>query len=63
MRVDFRNKETCVADVSMHPSEIEKIIDHTTGKFFRKMYFDDHLHEIHKYEVDLSKNSLTIKAS
>ena len=62
IQVNFKDSNSCVSDISMAPSEIEKLVDQSTGLFYSKMYFDDHLHEIYKYEIDPLKNIIKIKA-
>jgi len=63
VQVIFKSSDSCVSDSKMNPDEILKLIDQTTGQFYEKIYFDDHLHNIYKYEIDPSKHSLKIKVS
>jgi len=52
-----------VADQTMTGRELEKLIDPETGMFFTRMFFDDHLFQIIKYDINLAKKMVVITAS
>jgi hypothetical protein len=52
VNVKFKDSDASISSQTMIVDEINKLIDLSTGIFFEKMYFDDHLFTIHKYEID-----------
>ena len=62
VQVRFKNSSAQIAELSMAADEIGKLIDPATGDYYAKMYFDDHLCDIYKYEIDRAKKLLTIRA-
>lgn len=62
VQVRFKDGDGCVANLAMMASEISNLVDPSTGSFYGKMYFDDHLFDIYKYEIDPTKMTLLIKA-
>ena len=62
VQVQFKDNKCRVAHSSMAASEVINLVDPKTDSFYRKMYFDDHLLDIYKYEIDPIKLTLNIKA-
>ena len=62
VQVRFKDNDGCVARQAMMADEITNLVDPRTGAFYGKMYLDDHLFEINKYEIDPTKMTLLIKA-
>lgn len=60
--VIIKDMPSAVAESSMSADEIHKLIDKKTGCFYSKMYFDDWLFDVYKYEIDPVKKILTLKA-
>jgi len=51
-----------IASQTMTAGETTKLIDQSTGTFFEKMFFDDHLLNIDRYKFDLMKKVVEITA-
>lgn len=62
VQVKIKNFDGKVANQSMQPNEIRRILSPETGEFIRLMSFDELPLEIYKYELDPIKNLLTIRA-
>lgn len=62
VKVKFKGSDAWIADQTMSADEINKLIDPSTGSFFSKMYFDDHLLNINSFCVDLTKKRIKIIA-
>ena len=62
VQVKFKDFDGKVADSSMRAAEILKLVDPKTGSYYAKMYFDDWLFDVYKYEIDPVKRLLTIRA-
>lgn len=63
VKVKFKGTDAKIANQSMVTDEINKLIDPSTGSFFSRMYFDDHLYNVDRYSVDLIKKRVEITAS
>ena len=61
VQVRFKNSSAQIAEVSMAADEISQLIDPATGAYYTKMYFDGHLCDIYKYEIDPKRKVLTIR--
>ena len=62
VQVHFKGSKCRVANSAMAASELVNLIDPRTDSFYRKMYFDDHLFDVYRYEIDPIKLTLNIKA-
>jgi hypothetical protein len=62
IQVSFMDSDSSIADFAMESGEIQKLFDQTSGRFYEKMYFDDHLLDIYKFVIDPSNNTIKIKA-
>lgn len=55
-----KDKHRSIADQSMQWHELDRLIDPETGAFYCKLLLDSHECPVKKYEIDPSKNTLTI---
>ena len=62
VKVHFKGSEGRVDHSAMAASEVINLVDPRTDSFYRKMYFDDHLFDVYKYEIDPINLTLNIKA-
>ncbi len=62
VNVKFKDFSGKVINTKMFPSEIVKLISRESNDFYSMMYFDEHLFEIYKYQIDPIKKKLTIFA-
>ncbi len=60
VNVRFKNFSGKVINTKMFPDEIFKLIDKDNNEFYSKMYFDEFLFEIYKYQIDPINKKLTI---
>jgi len=60
IEVKFLNSQSKIANKKMTASDILKLIDPNTGKFFNEMKFDEYVLKIKRYEIDPNKNKVTI---
>lgn len=60
--VKFKDFEGIIADQKMEPIEIDKLIDHRTGKFLTRLTFDGWPFEVYLHQLDLVKKRLVIMA-
>ena len=60
--VKFEKSPASVADRRMQPQEINLLIDPYTGDFLTAMTFDEHLFELTRIYLSLTKKTLTIHA-
>jgi len=63
VKVKFKGSDARIADQTMSADEINKFIDPSTGAFFNKMYFDDHLLNIYRISIDMTKKHVEITTS
>lgn len=61
VQVHFKGSDSRVANSAMMASEVNCLINSETGTFYTKMYFDDHLFDVYKYEIDPARRTLEIK--
>ena len=59
--VKCNGKRLPVAERSMHPTEIAKLIKNDRKGFMQHMDFDEHPFEVLRYVIDPHKNLLTIE--
>ena len=62
VRVKFEKSPTSIAGRRMQPQEINLLIDPETGDFLTAMTFDEHLFELTRIDLSLTKKTLTIHA-
>lgn len=62
VQVKFRGFDGTVAAQAMEPEEIVRLISEEGGGFKRWLTFDEALFEILRYEIDPTRNVLTIRA-
>lgn len=62
VRVKFAQEMARIAERRMKPQEINSLIDPRTGDFFTAMTFDEHLFELTRIDLSLTRKTLTIHA-
>lgn len=62
VRVNFEQSSAWVAERRMQPQDINSLIDPLTGDFLIAMTFDEHLFELTRIYLSLTKKTLTIHA-
>ena len=62
VEVRFKDKSISISKGAMTPEEISNLISDTSDCFHSTMAFDEHPHEVYKYEIDPIKNRLIIFA-
>ena len=62
MQVCFKNSDSSIATQTMKAEEIKKLLNFDGESFISKMRFDDHLAEIEKIDISISKNRIILHA-
>lgn len=62
IEVRFKNSDSSVSEQKIDAGEIRKLITADGKSFVTKMRFDDHLAEIEKIDIFLSKNRVVLHA-
>ena len=62
IQVRFKNSYSSVATQKMKADEIKNLLNLDGESFITKMRFDDHLAEIEKIDVSISKNRIILHA-
>ncbi len=62
IQVCFKDSDSSVSHQKLDAGEIKKLISHDGKSFISKMRFDDHLAEIEKIDIFLSKNRIVLHA-
>lgn len=62
IEVKFKDKDAFISKGAMTPVEIANLVTDTSDCFHSTMEFDEHPHEVYKYEIDPIKQRLTIFA-
>lgn len=62
VRVKFKNHPGTIADQTMSPIELGKLLCPDSNSIIQKMTFDEHPFEIIKYEINPKKSLMTIHA-
>jgi len=61
VRVKFKGlKSSYIANQTMKPEEIVKLLSPHADGFISELTFDEHPFQVYKYEIDAIKNILTI---
>ncbi|MEH6585192.1 MAG: hypothetical protein V7720_01470 [Halioglobus sp.] len=62
VEVRFKDRSASISRGAMTPEEISNLVSDTSDGFHSMMEFDEHSHEVYKYEIDPIKNRLIIFA-
>ena len=62
IEVKFKDKDAFISKGAMTPEEISNLITDRGDCFHSTMEFDEHPHEVYKYQIDPIKNRLVIFA-
>ena len=60
--VRFKDSDSSIATQTMKAEEIKKLLNFDGESFISKMRFDDHLAEIEKIDISISKNRIILHA-
>ena len=60
IQVHFKDSESSVIEQKLDAGEIQKLINPDGKSFISEMRFDDHLAEIEKIDIFLSKNRIIL---
>ena len=62
IHVRFKDSDSSVSDQKIDAGEIQKLISPDGKSFISKMRFDDHLAEIERIEMSISKSRIILHA-
>lgn len=62
IQVLFKDSDSSIATQTMKAEEIKKLLNFDGESFISKMRFDDHLAEIEKIDISISKNRIILHA-
>ena len=62
IHVRFKDSDSSVSDQNIDAGEIQKLISPDGKSFISKMRFDDHLAEIERIEMSISKSRIILHA-
>ena len=62
IHVRFKDSDSSVSDQKIDAGEIQKLISPDGKSFISKMRFDDHLAEIERIEMSISKRRIILHA-
>lgn len=62
IQVRFKDSDSSVSEQKLDAGEIQKLISPNGKSFISKMRFDDHLAEIERIDIFLSKNRIVLHA-
>ena len=62
IQVRFKDSDSSVSDQKIDAGEIQKLISPDGKSFISKMRFDDHLAEIERIEMSISKSRIILHA-
>lgn len=62
IQVRFKDSDSSIATQTMKAEEIKKLLNFDGESFISKMRFDDHLAEIEKIDISISKNRIILHA-
>ena len=62
VRVKFEDSDVMVPPQKLQPQELAALVDIEGGGFHSRMNFDGHPYSVRKYEIDPTKNTVTIFA-
>ena len=62
IQVRFKDSDSSISDQKIDAGEIQKLISSDGKSFISKMRFDDHLAEIERIEMSISKRRVILHA-
>ena len=62
IQVRFKDSDSSISDQKIDAGEIQKLISSDGKSFISKMRFDDHLAEIERIEMSISKSRIILHA-
>lgn len=62
IQVRFKDSDSSVSEQKMDVGEVQKLISPDGKSFISKMRFDDHLAEIERIEMSISKSRIILHA-
>lgn len=62
IQVRFKDSDSFIATQTMKAEEIKNLLNFDGESFISRMRFDDHLAEIEKIDISISKNRLILHA-